>query len=75
MKYVYKRKVSQNCDYWEDCKIDQLREDDIFYRLKGDIEGPFLTAKSNATLRPASNGQSKLVWHVTTERMNDENFL
>lgn len=74
MKFTYKRKVSEHQDYWEDCKIDCLKKGDIFYMMEGDIEGPFLTAKSNPTLKPSTQDDSKLVWYIETEPMSDENF-
>lgn len=73
MKYTYKRKVSDNYDAWEDCKINNLKKGDIFYMMKGSLESPYLTAISNAALRPSSDN-SKIVWHVRTEIMRDSDF-
>lgn len=74
MKFTYKRKVSEDCDYWEQCEITSLKKGDIFYMMEGEMEGPFLTAKSNPRLKPSSYDNSKLIWFIETEAMSDENF-
>ncbi|MFV1985134.1 MAG: hypothetical protein ACC657_16415 [Thiohalomonadales bacterium] len=74
MKLTYKRKVYEDRDYWEECKFTSLRKGDIFYMIKGEQEGPFLTATSNVELRP-SEDDSKVIWHLDTEPMSDDNFL
>ncbi|MFV1984302.1 MAG: hypothetical protein ACC657_12230 [Thiohalomonadales bacterium] len=75
MKFTYKRKVHQDRDDWEDCKFTSLRKGDIFYMMEGDQEGPFLTAKTDVELRPSSSDNSKIIWHIETETMSDDNFL
>jgi len=74
MKFKYKRKVCEERDYWEECDIASLKKGDVFYMMVGNKEGPFLTAKSNATLQPSKIDDSKLIWFVETETMSDENF-
>jgi len=74
MKFTYKKKVSDDRDYWEECKINNLKKGDIFYMMEGSVEGPFLTAKSNPELKPSIHDDSKLIWYIETEPMSDENF-
>lgn len=74
MKLTYIRKVSEQYDNWTKCDIANLKKGDIFYVMEGDLEGPFLTAQSDATLKPSKNDDSKLIWHIDTLVMSDENF-
>jgi len=74
MKFTYRRKVNENQDSWEECEIYCLKQGDIFYMMEGDMEGPFLTAKSNPILKPSTFDDSKIIWHIETEPMSDENF-
>jgi len=75
MKLSYKRKISEKYADWEDCNISTIKAGDVFYRTNGKIEGPFLTAISNATLRPSIKDDSKIVWYVKTEPLSDANFV
>lgn len=75
MNLTYKRKIDEQRDAWEDCKLASLRKGDIFYFMEGDQEGPFLTAKLDAQLRPSATNDSKIIWHIETETMSDDNFL
>jgi hypothetical protein len=74
MKLIYKRKVFEDRDYWEECEFISIKKGDIFYMIEGEQEGPFLTATSNAELRPSADA-SKVIWHLDTEPMSDDNFL
>jgi len=74
MKFSYRRKVNEHQDRWEECLINHLKQGDIFYMMEGDMEGPFLTAKSNPVLMPSKLDESKIIWHIETEPMSDENF-
>ncbi len=74
MKFTYKRKVAEHRDYWEDCNITNLKMGDVFYIMEDDMEGPFLTVKSNPTLKPSANDSSKLIWYLETMPLSDENF-
>ncbi|MFV1984455.1 MAG: hypothetical protein ACC657_13015 [Thiohalomonadales bacterium] len=75
MNLTYKRKVSEHCDYWEECKFTSLKKGDIFYAMEGNQEGPFLSALSDVELRPSSTDHSKIIWHIETETLSDENFI
>ena len=75
MDHSYKRKVDDERDDWEDCKFTNLRKGDVFYIMEGNQEGPFLTALSNVELRPSSKDETKIIWHLETEPMSDDNFL
>ncbi|MFV2060028.1 MAG: hypothetical protein ACC653_05040 [Gammaproteobacteria bacterium] len=75
MNLRYKRKIHEGRDLWEECKLSSLRKGDIFYFLEGEQEGPFLTAKTDAELRPSIKDDSKIIWHIETEPMSDDNFL
>ncbi len=75
MKLSYIRKVSEHRDHWVECKFSSLRKGDIFYALTGEQEGPFLSAISDVELRPSPTDCSKLIWHIKTETLSDDNFL
>jgi len=75
VKLLYLRKVSEHRDFWEECEFTNLRKGDIFYTLNGETEGPFLSAISDVELRPSPNDNSKLIWHIKTETLCDENFI